>query len=454
MKTLRFFSSLMLVSAALTVGMAQPGSRDVSFNAPAGLGRVASIALQADGKILAGGSSLARLNADGSRDASFNVGAGPNDAVSELLLQPDGRVLVAGNFTQINGVARPFIARLNPNGAVDTSFNPGGGPDAPVTALELQSDGRIIIGGSFTQMNGLTRYAVARLNRDGQVDPTFDASSFITRQPDPNVALIHDLLVRPDDRILVAGLFSSFSGANATNLARLNPDGSHDTGFVAEPTYDGVLALALQPDGKVVAAGTFWTPTLCLARFLPDGSLDDFFPHVASSADDPWLTAVALQRDGRILYGGHNLSVTEEGSPLRGYWLGRVQGDGAYDASFDSTTSVNDAPLAIVLQPDGKVLVGINGGILRLNNDLSPGALLDALIEQVGSANLGKRTRPLIASLNAAAASLEAEMVDAALSQLRAFQNKAQAQLGRSDPRLAAALIKAAQDIIDAALTP
>ena len=157
---------------------ASDGSLDTSFN-PGSVANsgVLSIASQPDGKILIGGwltqyngttrNDIARLNSDGSLDTSFNPGSGVHGSISSIALQPDGKILIGGEFTQYNGTTRNNIARLNPDGSLDTSFDPGSGADSSISSIALQPDGKILIGGGFTEYNGTPRNNIARLNSSG-----------------------------------------------------------------------------------------------------------------------------------------------------------------------------------------------------------------------------------------------------------------------------------------------
>src|SRR4029077_14958951 len=137
-----------------------------------------------DGKILVGGGftyfddrpqgRLVRLNPDGSVDATFACGSGADEAILALCVQPDGKILVAGDFTLLNNAARPHIARLLPDGAADNSFNPGAGPDKSVRSLAIQSDGKVVIACTFQRVAGALRNNIARLKADGSLDQTFD----------------------------------------------------------------------------------------------------------------------------------------------------------------------------------------------------------------------------------------------------------------------------------------
>src|SRR5207253_1333715 len=119
--------------------------------------------------------SIARVNGDGTLDTSFGNGlAGADKTVGKLSVQSDGKIVIGGNFTIVNGVGRNSIARLNADGTLDTSFGNGlTGTNGQVNGLSLQLDGRIVIGGNFTMVNGVGRNSVARLNTDGTLDTSF-----------------------------------------------------------------------------------------------------------------------------------------------------------------------------------------------------------------------------------------------------------------------------------------
>ena len=115
---------------------------------------------------------IARLNRDGSTDTTFNAGAGANASVRALAVQSDGKVVIGGFFTTVASTARPYLARLNANGSLDAAFNAG--LNGQINAILLQPDGKILIGGQFTSAGGNLRNNVARLNADGTLDNTFD----------------------------------------------------------------------------------------------------------------------------------------------------------------------------------------------------------------------------------------------------------------------------------------
>lgn len=361
---------LALVTSSSAALRAQPGAIDPSFNPGAGANdRLFCAALQPDGKLLIAGEftayngvlrkGIARLNADGSLDASFNPGDGPEFVIYCLAVQPDGKILAGGQFNTFNGAPAGMIVRLNPDGSIDGGFNTGSGADWIVFSIALQPDGRILVGGNFTQFNGAPRNGIARLNTDGSLDAAFDPG---TGLGSTGIATaISDFVVQPDGRILIGGSFNSYNGVPRNSIARIHPNGSLDASFDpgsgAQFGFVGVNDMVLQPDGKVVLGGDFtmYNGVLrsYLARVNPDGSLDASF--VPGLGPDSWVNAIALQPDGRVVVGGFFNSFDDV---LRNGLL-RVNADGTLDAGYDTGTGMallDENVFDLVLQPDGRVV--------------------------------------------------------------------------------------------------
>ena len=165
---------------------------------------------------------IARLNSDGGLDTGFNPGSGANSNVEYLALQSDGKVLIGGAFTNFNRTARIRIARLNGDGSLDAGFDAGLGANDSVFSVAVQSDGKVLIGGWFTNVNGTTRNFVARLNSDGTLDASFDPGANNT---------VYSVAVQSDGKILIGGDFSMVKGTSRNRITRLNSDGSLDGGF-------------------------------------------------------------------------------------------------------------------------------------------------------------------------------------------------------------------------------
>ena len=336
-----------VTSATAVVTLSAPATPD-SFDARAN-GTVWSLAVQADGKVLLGGDFtslgavsrgyLGRLEPDGSVDTAFNPGAN-SASVLALTVQPDGKILVGGTFTSLGGQPRSRIARLLPDGTPEASFNPGA--DGAIQAMALQADGKILVGGTFTTLAGQARLRIARLLADGTVDSAFN--------PAAN-GMIYAVAIQPDGKIVVGGAFTTLAGQSRGYLGRIHPDGSLDDSF--NPDANGVVhCLLVQPNGKILIGGAFTTlggqGRSRLARLHPDGTLEGSF----NPGPDNAVYSLALQTDGQMLVGGDFTALGGVGRPR----LGRLNLDGSLDGTFapDAAGTV----CALGLQADGKTLVG------------------------------------------------------------------------------------------------
>jgi uncharacterized delta-60 repeat protein len=384
------------------------GTLDSSFNPNANDG-LENIAVQTNGKILIGGlftslspnggpavtrSSIARLNMDGTIDVSFNPTAKDisQASVSSITEQPDGKFLIAGIFATLapNGgaaVTRNSIARLHPDGTLDQTLNdlniPAvGGLGSFVLAIAVQPDGKILIGGHFLKVLGVTRNHIARLNPNGTLDASFD----------PNASNdVHSITVQADGKILIGGQFVTLApngGAPVTrnSIARLNPNGTLDASFNPNANLE-VTSIVTQADGKILIAGEFTTLSPNggaavtrnrIARLNPDGTVDSVFDPNAKFD----VFSIAVQGDGKILIGGVFSKLSPNGGPaVTRNRMARLNPDGTLDALFDPNS--NNEVDSLAVQADGKILVGglfstfsPNGGaavtrhnIARLNTD-------------------------------------------------------------------------------------
>lgn len=345
---------LLLISRSSAL-LAQDGALDPTFDPGEGAGAVVLVILPAESdKSYVGGwfgtfggsgpNCFVRLNNDGSLDPGFDIGTGPNSFVSASALQPDEKIIIAGDFTTIDGVAYSHIARLNSDGSIDPGFN--GSVSGVVESCHVQPDGKIFLAGWF---GGPSFNYITRLNADGSVDTSFDPGT------GPNDAVL-DAELQPDGKLIISGLFSSFNGTPVGNIARLNADGSLDTGFGAGTGADAnVQDLTLQPDGKVIIAGGFaaydGTALNGFARLNADGTLDnDFHPVIEVYA----VYCAVVQPDDKIIIGG---TFTEyDGTPRNR--IARLNSDGTLDLSFYPGSGANDGVEAVALQPGGKVLIG------------------------------------------------------------------------------------------------
>ena len=346
------------------------GSIDTNFNLAAESNDfVNSIAQQGDGRFLLGGdftiinglkrNRIVRLNEDGTVDTSFDVGIGLDNSAQALAVQPDGRVIVAGLFTSVNGVNRNRLARLNSDGSVDDTFNPGGGANNPIRDIALQSDGKVVIVGDFSSYNGVTRMGVARINSDGTLDDSFspgDGADFS----------VFAVELQRDGRILIAGDFHNYDEVASRGVARLNPDGSIDSTFSPGLGFDdSVRCVALQEDGKIIVGGFFShignVERGRIARLNTDGSLDTDF--VSGTGANGSVYSLAIQSDGKILAGGR-FSLF---NGLSRNGLVRLTEAGSIDPTVNFGTGANGSVLDIEIRPNFKVLIA--GGFTTFDGE-------------------------------------------------------------------------------------
>ena len=383
---IQFLSVCLLLSNLLL--SQTPGSIDLSFNTASnyvqlsGANNFVQTSLQQpDGYVIIGGSFtfyngeatnyLSRIYSNGIKDLSFNIGTGPNATVSALALQNDGKVIIGGGFTTYNGIASNKIARLNVDGSYDNSFNIGVGANGEIRAIAVQNDGKIIIGGDFTSFNGTSINRIARLNINGSLDLTFNVGSGASNS-------IRTCKIQSDGKILIGGGLSSsgitYNGGSSGFCFRLNTNGSMDVNF--PNLASAVKSIAIQSDGKIIASYN---------RYNTNGTLD-----VSFSSGSP--ASIAIQDDGKILI--DNARYNPDGSidnsfvlnPLSGsiftsliqnngkyliggsflflngvpfpYRIATINTDGSADATFNSFAGANSNINTTAIESSGKVLSG------------------------------------------------------------------------------------------------
>ncbi|HMC98166.1 MAG TPA: delta-60 repeat domain-containing protein, partial [Flavobacteriales bacterium] len=331
-----------------------------------------SIALQPDGKVLLGGdltscngavrNRIARTNADGSVDTGFDPAAGVtggDQRVYSVVARSNGKILIGGYFYSYNGVQRSMIAQLNTDGSLDNGFDAAWGANGTVYSIAMQPDGKVLIGGAFTTYHDVARSGIARLNVDGSLDTSFDPGTGAG-------ASVLSVIVQPDGKILIAGSFGSYNGTSRHDIARLNTDGSLDASFDPGSGADGwIWCMARQPDGKILVGGGFITfadtPLNNLARLNADGTLDTSFDPGSGPNGSLSAGSIAVQSDSKILIGGGFSSYNGTARNR----IARLNTDGSLDIDFNPGTGSNGGVLSIALQPDGKILIG--GGFSAYN---------------------------------------------------------------------------------------
>ncbi|MFN2166436.1 MAG: hypothetical protein ACK2U9_09255, partial [Anaerolineae bacterium] len=356
--------------------------------------RGSAVALQADGKIVVAGSTgaapernftLARFNGDGTLDASFGTGGvvttdlGEDDTAADVIVQADGKIVVAG------GSGRLALARYLSNGSLDPTFGSSGTVTTNLPegghgrAVALQADGKIVVVGYTTGIIS-PAFVLARYGENGSLDPTFGSSGVAVTDC---AGISSDVAIQADGKIVVAG-YDANGGTFSFILARYQPEGGPDLAFDGDGVADTEVgtgwadysdtAVAIQPDGKIVAAGGGYTG-FSLARYESNGSLDPAFgvDGIVITDSGPfgwsWCTDLFIEPNGRIVAGGPVGLLSQFD-----FGLARYLHTGELDSRFGSggtvVTDLGDnesGSVGIALQADGKlVAAGASGSSLAL----------------------------------------------------------------------------------------
>jgi len=417
-------------SGHLIIRLLDDGSIDSSFGnkggvalsyAQYGIGEIADLKIQTDGKIMAVSNitnsdiMLIRLKRNGKFDSSFGINGivTPNFQLSthmfDMQIQPDGKYVLAGhNYNDYDGNRDIVVLRFNTDGSLDKSF--GGSGEVIIslnyakfaTAVILQPDGKIIVGGAS---NFLTheRFFIVRLNKNGMVDTSFGSDGTITTEVGGGQDHINSMALQPDGKILAAG------PANITNqafkekiaLIRYNNDGSLDESFginglaTAKFENKGVEAktVLLQQDARIIVAGTAlgdhdYYRDPCLARFKPDGSLDSSFgvngmKRTRTADGGDIIYDAALQPDGKIV-------LTGETYIHDSYYTTAFRYNN--DIQFNHSTAIGNT-LAVMLYPNPvRDVLNIKGLDAGMSYELSVMSVPGNLVAQTSVINSSSYT--------------------------------------------------------------
>ncbi|WP_428223917.1 T9SS type A sorting domain-containing protein [Flavobacterium sp.] len=327
-----------------------------------------SICTQTDGKTVLTGyfdaynnqieKKIIKLNNDGSKDTSFNTGTGFDRAALTSYLQTDGKLIVGGGFSNYNGNSIKNLVRLNTDGTIDNSFLINKRFNGSVYTISLQNDGKILAGGFFFT-NPDFYDNLKRFNTDGSLDTSFNIGSGFNN-------ITRKIIVQNDGKLLIGGAFTLFNGSTRNRLVRLNSNGSLDTSFLIGNSFTSgtIYDIIEQTDGKIILVGDFHYSNAgvekdYLIRLNPNGTLDNTFLFSPDYLDG--LKSIALQPDGKILLG---LKVYFKGTQIR-IGVARLNTDGSLDTTFDNNQAFIDDFSAgadfkindLEIQNDGKILV-------------------------------------------------------------------------------------------------
>ena len=362
------------------------GSVDTTFHVGSGTGldewwtaHVLDIAVLPDGRILVGGQfgtmqgeplkSMARLLPDGSLDPTFHLGLGFDgyqaQGVRALVPLADGDILAGGDFREFDGAPSKGIVRLNEDGSRDTAFQTGGGFEHymgsffggdVVTSLALLPDGKVVVGGQFSQYNGAFSRNIAVLLPTGELDPEFEPGTAF------GAGVVDHLAVRSDSLIVACHSSGTYNGQPVRGITWIEPDGDPATAFTS-PLWSGRAAMALRPDGTLLIGTYSWEGMPGahghILQLQPNGQVDHEF--APGSGATSTVYELNIGTDGATYIAGTFKYVDGNWRP----GIARLQVDGSLDPSFDPGPQVTSTGAEVLLQPDGRVLVT---GLME-NND-------------------------------------------------------------------------------------
>ena len=335
------------------------------------------VSTQSDGKIIISGTfykydnnitpRIARLNPiNGSLDITFNT-PNINNYLTFSTVTNDDKIIVCGEFTEISGISYSKIARLNNDGTLDTSFNIGTGFNNIVTKAIIQDDGKIVVIGSFTEFNGVSRNSIARLNSDRILDATFNIGTGVVYGIEQE--RIYDITIQNDGKLIITGSFLTFNGVASWLIARLNTNGSLDNTFLVNTgaNYGPIRCVESQNDGKIVISGGFTSyngiPINQLARLNTNGSLDTTFniSGVTSANFTPAILDIVVQNDNKVILCGGLETI----NGITKNKIVRLNSDGTIDNSFNIGTGflqidgydINWGMQSLKILSNGKIIV-------------------------------------------------------------------------------------------------
>lgn len=395
------------------------GTHDTSLNAPDFNGSLEDIAIQNDGKIITGGTftnadaaskgRIVRLNTNGTVDNTFNTGSGFDAGVYSIEVVSASQIIVGGYFSTFNGAAMPNLVALNATGGVAT-YAMNGKPDQSVSSIHKQTDGKVVVVGAFFYLNSVLKNHISRLNTDGTIDNTFVTgtgtnywASYVTGNASNDILFtgqmftdyngtartqlavvnssgtlkpmtqllniqspnrVEEVVKYNSSKFLITHIGHFVNGSASAGFERLNLDGTLDATFHANSaTISGVRASAVDASGRIVIVGWFTAingnSSSRIARLDANGNLDMTFRTNTGTGFQNYATAIAIQPDGKIIVGGAFTGFN--GNTI--HRLARLNADGTFDNTFNtangfSTTTGTIEIETIFVQSDGKILVG------------------------------------------------------------------------------------------------
>jgi uncharacterized delta-60 repeat protein len=298
--------------------------------------------------------SVAWGQSAGSLDPTFTPLAASADPILDIEIQPDGKILLGGDFTTFNDTPAGHIVRLLPDGTLDATFDAGTGADNRINVIRRLSDGSLLVGGHFTSFDGTPTSRLIRLSATGELDIAFPAAEGLI-----STGFITDINVLADGKMLIIGNLGLYDGNSInTSIARINQDGTLDNSFDVDVIagFNNITTAIVLADDKILVCGAFTTINGVsqnrIARLETDGSLDETFdPGTGANGS---ITTMTLLASGRILIGGSFSSY--DGNTANEVAL--LNPDGSFDDTFSSGVSgFGSAPSKFIEEQSGSILV-------------------------------------------------------------------------------------------------
>jgi uncharacterized delta-60 repeat protein len=389
------------------------GTYDTTFNIGTGLNNTANcVAIQSDGKILVGGATITqysgsligtgslRINTNGTRDTTFNTGVGflTTSTVNSIDIQSDGKIVVGGAFTSYSGSTVTRLTRLNDNGSVDTTFNPGT-INNEVFAVKIQPDQKILIQGQFTTVSGSTRTRIARVLSNGQVDTSYDVGTGI------NVASsINIFSLDTSGNVYVGGAFTTYNGSTVNRFVKTTPSGTIDGTFISGSIafngqssrgFNGTVRAVLVSGSNIYMGGEFTTyqapPINYIVKLDNTGAVDTTFN--MGAGPNSTVTSMVTQSDGKLLIASSAFQTYSGSSAIR---IARINPSGTLDTTFNVGAGLNGVAYDMKIQPDGKIVAAgtfttysgsTNSGIVRINTNGTKDTTFNVGVGSTGAIN-------------------------------------------------------------------
>lgn len=413
------------VTAEKIIRLNSDGTIDPTFTSSGTNGIINSVGLDSNENVIVAGdfniinggyfNKICRLDTIGTPDLTFDNGSANNYAITDFSILSNGKIVIVGHFTTYNGILKNGICRLNVDGTLDNTFVGGNhfgsgviGFEYPKCIIELEN-GKFFVGGAISEYNGNTitggvritsngdfdlayqfigssdiiaateradakiisgSTRTALLNTDGSIDTSFNKRTGIFISDGGSYDGVYEVKVLENGKIFVGGFFSFFNNDSIRSAVRLLPDGSRDYSFIGDSLFGRVNTVAEETNGKIILGGSFsifengTSQFYGITRLLLDGTID---PNFINGGFSDLVNKIVLQPDGKILVGGRYTAYG--GSPVSK--ICRLNSDGTLDTTFQA--SINETVHDIVLLSNGTIYVGgeigFGGFLHRLNSD-------------------------------------------------------------------------------------